>query len=103
VLTAFVSPFRRDRDAVRRRIEATGRAGDFIEVFVDAPLSVCEARDPKGLYRKARAGELAGFTGVDDPYEPPLHAELRLDSAAHTPDELALQVLATLRFKGKIP
>ena len=70
-IAAFVSPYRRDRDAVRRRIESNGRAGDFIEVFVDAPLAVCESRDPKGLYKKARAGELKGFTGIDDPYEAP--------------------------------
>ena len=66
-LTAFISPYRRDRDAVR----ATMKDGDFIEIFVDAPLEVCEKRDPKGLYKKARAGELKGFTGIDDPYEAP--------------------------------
>jgi adenylylsulfate kinase len=66
-LTAFISPYRRDRDAVR----ATMPEGDFIEIFVDAPIEVCEQRDPKGLYKKARAGELKGFTGIDDPYEAP--------------------------------
>ena len=71
-LTAFISPYRRDRDAVRAAL----RPGDFIEVFVDAPLEVCEARDPKGLYKKARAGEIKGFTGIDDPYEAPLKPEL---------------------------
>jgi adenylylsulfate kinase len=95
-LTAFVSPYRRDRDAVRQRIEAQGRAGDFVEVFVDAPLELCEARDPKGLYKKARAGELKGMTGIDDPYEPPAAPELRLDSAAHPADVLADQVIASL-------
>ena len=102
-LTAFVSPYRRDREAVRRLVDGRGRAGDFIEVFVDAPLEVCESRDPKGLYRQARAGQLSGFTGIDDPYEPPEQPDLRLDSAAHTADALALQVVELLRQRGKIP
>jgi adenylylsulfate kinase len=101
-LTAFVSPYRRDRDAVRRRIEASGQAGDFVEVFVDTPLDVCESRDPKGLYKKARAGELKGFTGIDDPYEAPERPELRLASAEHTPETLADQVIAYLRDSGKV-
>ena len=77
-LAAFVSPYRRDRDRVRRIVECTGQPGDFIEVFVDTPLEVCEQRDPKGLYKKARAGELANFTGISAPYEPPEAAELRI-------------------------
>ena len=97
-LTAFISPYRRDRDLVR----AAMQPGDFIEVFVDAPIEVCEARDPKGLYKKARAGELKGFTGIDDPYEAPLNAELRLDAGAKTADELADEVLAYLKKVGKI-
>jgi adenylylsulfate kinase len=103
VLTAFVSPYRRDREAVRQRLAQSGSADDFIEVFVDAPLAVCEARDPKGLYKKARAGEIPHFTGVNDPYEPPLAAELTLDSALRTPAELAQEVIAHLRKLGKIP
>jgi adenylylsulfate kinase len=99
-LTAFVSPYRRDRDAVRKRVEESGKAGDFIEVFVDAPLDVCESRDPKGLYKKARAGELKGFTGVDDPYEPPANPDLRLESARHSPAALADQVIAHLEATG---
>jgi adenylylsulfate kinase len=75
-LTAFVSPYRRDRDRVRRIVETSGQPGDFVEVFVDTPLEVCEQRDPKGLYKKARAGEIANFTGIHDPYEPPERAEL---------------------------
>jgi adenylylsulfate kinase len=98
-LTAFVSPYRRDRDAVR----ASLAAGDFIEVFVDAPLDVCESRDPKGLYKKARAGELKSFTGIDDPYEPPEQPEIRLDSAQRRPSELAAEVLQLLARLGKIP
>lgn len=99
-IAAFVSPYRRDRDAVRRRIESNGRAGDFIEVFVDAPLAVCESRDPKGLYKKARAGELKGFTGIDDPYEAPERPEVQLASAEHTPEELADEVIAYLKQSG---
>jgi adenylylsulfate kinase len=100
-LVAFVSPYRADRMLVRKMIEAS-RPGSFIEVFVDAPLEVCEARDPKGLYRQARAGTLKQFTGVDDPYEPPLQPELRLDAAKHPPQVLAEQVLACLRNFKKI-
>ncbi|MCA9202596.1 MAG: adenylyl-sulfate kinase [Planctomycetales bacterium] len=100
-LTAFVSPYRRDRDAVRRRLEA-GRAGDFVEVLVNAPLEVCEARDPKGLYKLARAGKIRQFTGIDDPYEPPENPELTLDSAAHTPDVLADQVVQFLAARQLI-
>jgi adenylylsulfate kinase len=100
-LTAFVSPYRADRAAARATVNAS-RPGSFIEVFVDAPVAVCEARDPKGLYKKARAGELKGFTGVDDPYEPPESPELHLNAASHTPEELARQVLAALQSLQKI-
>jgi len=101
-LTAFVSPYRRDRDAVRRIVEAGGRPGDFVEVFVDTPLDVCESRDPKGLYRKARAGELKGFTGIDDPYEPPERPEIVLCGGEQNPDELAEVVIAFLRERGQL-
>jgi adenylylsulfate kinase len=97
-LTAFISPYRRDRDAVR----ATMKDGDFVEIFVDAPIEVCEARDPKGLYKKARAGEIKGFTGIDDPYEAPAKAELRLDAGAKDAETLADEVLAYLKKSGKI-
>lgn len=100
-LAAFVSPYRRDRDLVRRRVEA-GRPGDFVEIFVDAPLAVCESRDPKGLYRKARAGELKEFTGIDAPYEPPLKPELHLESDNHSPDVLARRVVDYLVHTGKV-
>jgi adenylylsulfate kinase len=100
-LTAFVSPYRADRAAVRKLVNAS-REGSFIEVFVDAPLHVCEARDPKGLYKKARAGELPNFTGVDDPYEAPERPELRLDAVGNPPEVLAGQVLSHLRAAGKI-
>jgi len=97
-LTAFVSPYRRDRDAVR----ASLAPGDFIEVFVNAPLEVCEARDPKGLYKKARAGEIRGFTGIDDPYEPPTAAELVLAAGDRPADALADEVIGYLQAAGKI-
>jgi adenylylsulfate kinase len=97
-ITAFISPYRVDRDRVR----VTMAQGDFIEVFVDAPLEVCEQRDPKGLYKKARAGELKGFTGIDDPYEAPLKPELRLDAATKSAEQLADEVIAYLRSSGKI-
>ena len=97
-ITAFISPYRVDRDRVRRSLGD----GEFIEIFVDAPLEVCEKRDPKGLYQKARAGQLKGFTGIDDPYEAPLKPELVLDAAACKPEELADRVIAYLRSSGKI-
>src|SRR5205085_5719730 len=97
-LTAFISPYRRDRDHVR----AAMTAGDFIEIFVDAPLEVCEKRDPKGLYKKARAGELKGFTGIDDPYEAPSKPELVLDAGKKNAETLAKEVIAYLRKAGKI-
>jgi adenylylsulfate kinase len=97
-LTAFISPYRKDRDGVRK----AQAAGDFVEIFVDAPLEVCEARDPKGLYKKARAGELKGFTGIDDPYEAPENAELVLDAGKKDAETLAGEVLAYLKKSGKI-
>ena len=97
-ITAFISPYRVDRDRVR----ASLAEGDFVEIFVDAPIEVCEARDPKGLYKKARAGELKGFTGIDDPYEPPLRPELVLDAGRKSPETLADEVLAYLKATGKI-
>ena len=97
-LTAFISPYRRDRDAVR----ATMKDGDFIEIFVDAPLEVCEARDPKGLYKKARAGQIKDFTGIDAPYEPPVDPQLVLKSAEFIPEALAEEVLRYLTEAGKL-
>ena len=79
------------------------REDDFIEVFVDTPLEVCENRDPKGLYQRARAGELSGMTGIDAPYEPPESAELHLDAGSTSADLLADQVLESLVSAGKIP
>lgn len=97
-LTAFVSPYRADRDAVRDVLDP----GDFIEVFVHAPVEVCESRDPKGLYQKARAGEIREFTGIDAPYEPPLAPELTLDTTSHDPPAAANMVVQYLRATSKI-
>ena len=102
-LTAFVSPYRRDRDRVRAVVEGNGEAGDFIEVFMDTPLEVCERRDPKGLYKKARSGEIKHFTGISDPYESPESPEIHLDGGADlSPEELAEQVIESLRERGVI-
>jgi adenylylsulfate kinase len=100
-LTAFVSPYRQDRAAVRQRIEQS-RPGSFVEVFVDCPLEICETRDPKGLYKKARAGEIPNFTGINDAYEPPENPELHLDAAVNPPQALAQQVLAFLHTYTEI-
>ncbi len=97
-LTAFVSPYRSDRDAVRKCMAE----GDFLEIFVDASLEVCESRDPKGLYKQARAGKIKGFTGIDAPYEPPESAELVLDANSQTPEALAEQVIQMLVDRGKV-
>lgn len=102
-LTAFVSPYRRDRQRARELVCRFGGPGDFIEVFVDTPLDVCEARDPKGLYKKARAGQIQNFTGISDPYESPEHPELRLASATKSPQELATEVIRYLQSAGKLP
>ncbi|MGN6133026.1 MAG: adenylyl-sulfate kinase [Aureliella sp.] len=102
VLTAFVSPYRVDRQRVRRWIEKHGQVGDFVEVFVDAPLAVCESRDPKGLYKQARAGQIPNFTGISDPYEAPEKPEIHLQSADRSPRELAEQVVAWLQSQQVI-
>jgi bifunctional enzyme CysN/CysC len=96
VLVSFISPFRSER-AMARELLAEG---EFLEVFVDAPLAVAEQRDPKGLYRKARAGEIRNFTGIDSPYEPPLEADLHLDTAHESAEALADTVVAHLRSRG---
>lgn len=98
-LTAFISPYRRDRDAIR----ATLDDGDFLEIFVDTPIEICEQRDPKGLYKKVRAGEIKGFTGIDDPYEAPLQPELHLDGGSKDADTLAEEVISHLEVAGVIP
>ena len=89
VLTAFISPFRAEREMVREMLPA----GEFVEVFVNTPLSVAEERDVKGLYKKARAGELKNFTGIDSPYEAPANPEITLNTTDMTPQEAAQRVI----------
>jgi adenylylsulfate kinase len=96
--TSFISPYRADREAAR---ETVGN-DDFIEIFVDTPIEVCEERDPKGLYKKARAGEIKGFTGIDDPYEAPTNPELVIDTSKLSPQEAAIQVIGLLETRGVI-
>jgi adenylylsulfate kinase len=95
-ITAFISPYREDRDAVRRLLND----GEFIEVHVKCPLDVCEKRDTKGLYKKARAGEVKDFTGISAPYEEPLNPELTIDSSKLTVEESTRAVLNYLEEKG---
>jgi len=97
-LVPLISPYRAGRDHARALHDAAGLV--FVEVFVDTPIEVCEQRDPKGLYAKARAGELKGFTGIDDPYEPPLAPELVVAGAETGPEDAAGQVLALLESRG---
>jgi adenylylsulfate kinase len=99
VLTAFVSPFRADRDRARALVEA----GDFIEVHCAADLGVCEERDTKGLYAKARAGEIREFTGISSPYEEPESPELRIDTGRQSLEACVEQVLNHLQSAGVIP
>ncbi len=96
VLTAFISPFRQDREMVRQLVDK----GAFIEVFVDTPLEVCEQRDPKGLYQKARKGEIPNFTGIDSPYEAPEFPEIHIRNDRLPIEEAAAQVLNYLEKKG---
>jgi adenylylsulfate kinase len=97
-MTSFISPYRKDRDLVRE-LHAKGGL-PFIEIHVNTPIATCEQRDPKGLYKKARAGELKGFTGIDDPYEPPLRPELTLDMTATSPQEATARLLDYLQAQG---
>ncbi|TPW09647.1 MAG: adenylylsulfate kinase [Halothiobacillaceae bacterium] len=98
VLTAFISPLRSDRDAVRNIMPH----GDFLEIYVAASLEVCEERDVKGLYKKARAGEIPEFTGITSPYEAPLSAEIEVDTGALTLEASAAKVIDMLRERGVI-
>src|SRR5215471_9453482 len=98
-ITAFISPYRADRDQVR----ALMKPGDFVEVYVECPVDVCEQRDVKGLYKKARAGEIKEFTGVSAPYEAPLRPELTIDTSGQSVEESAKQILAYLERQGIVP
>ncbi len=94
-LSAFISPFKKDRELAREMLEE----GEFIEVFIDVPLGVCESRDPKGLYKKARSGEIKNFTGIDSPYEAPENPEIHINNPAQSPEESASQIIDYLKQK----
>lgn len=97
-MTAFISPFRADRDKVRSLVDA----GEFIEIYCSAPIEVCEQRDVKGLYAKAREGKILEFTGISSPYEPPLQPELLIDTANKPLEDCVDQVIAYLKSNGII-
>ena len=96
VLTAFISPFQKERDAVRELVEEN----EFIEVFIDTPLEVCESRDPKGLYQKARKGEIANFTGISSPYEAPKKPEIHIVNDDIAIEEVTQKIIDYLTIKG---
>jgi adenylylsulfate kinase len=95
-ITSFISPYRKDRDAVR----ALNKPGEFIEVYINVSLETAEKRDPKGLYKKARAGQIKGFTGIDDPYEAPDKPEIVIDTEKLKPDQAAQRILTYLEERG---
>src|SRR5690606_33802706 len=98
VLVSFISPFRAERRMARDLVAE----GEFIEVFVDAPIEECRRRDPKGLYAKADRGQIKNFTGIDSPYEAPEHPEMRVDTTADAPEVLAARIVGELRARGII-
>ncbi|OVE81637.1 adenylyl-sulfate kinase [bacterium K02(2017)] len=98
VLSAFISPFQNDRDLVRSIVEKE----EFIEIFVDCPLAICEERDTKGLYKKARRGEIKNFTGIDSEYEIPKHPDIVIDSHQNSIDDCTDQILHVLKTKSLI-
>ena len=93
VLVSFISPFRDERELARSKVED----GEFCEVFIDTPLEIAEQRDVKGLYKKARAGQLKNFTGIDSPYEAPENPELRIDTTTLSPEQAADRIVAHLQ------
>jgi len=95
VIVSFISPYRTEREMARARFEAN----EFLEIYIDTPLEVCEQRDPKGLYAKARRGELANFTGIDSDYEPPEAPDVRVDTISHNEEECVEQILLKLRSR----
>ena len=96
VLTAFISPFQKERDAVRTLVDD----GEFIEVFIDTPLAICESRDPKGLYKKARSGEIPNFTGISSPYEAPIKPEIHIHNDNISVEDVADQIIDYLEERG---
>ncbi len=100
-MTSFISPYRKDRDLVRQLHDENKIP--FVEIFVDTPIAVCEERDPKGLYKKARAGEIKGFTGIDDPYEAPNKPEIVIDTSKVSPQDASIQVIEYLESRDLLP
>jgi adenylylsulfate kinase len=98
VLTAFISPYREDRNRVRGAVEK----GEFVEIFIATPIAVCEQRDPKGLYAKARRGEIRNFTGIDAPYEEPDYPEITLDTGTMTVDECVDTIIRYLKHQNVV-
>jgi adenylylsulfate kinase len=98
VLSAFISPFQKEREMVRTMVET----GEFIEVFIDTPLAICEQRDPKGLYKKAREGEILHFTGISSPYEAPENPEIHLKTDQLSQEECVEKIVSYLSEKGYI-
>jgi adenylylsulfate kinase len=99
-MTSFISPYRKDRDRVRA-LHAEGKL-PFIEVYLNTPIATCETRDPKGLYKQARAGQLKGFTGIDDPYEEPVQPELTIDATNTSPQQATVLLVEYLQKRGII-
>ena len=95
-MVSFISPFRAEREMARELVGP----GEFIEIFVDTPFEICEQRDPKGLYKKARGGQLRNFTGLDSPYERPINPELTLDSRSNGASDLADYVIGFMQRRG---
>lgn len=98
VLAAFISPFKCDREKIRNSL----KKGEFIEIFLDVPINVCEKRDPKGLYSKARAGNIKEFTGIDSPYEPPLSADLVINTAENSIAESVHEIITFLEQRNYV-
>jgi adenylylsulfate kinase len=96
VLTAFISPFQKERDSVHKLVEKD----EFIEIFIDTPLEVCESRDPKGLYKKAREGEIPNFTGISSPYEAPAKPEIHIKNDKISIEDVTWQIIDYLQEKG---
>lgn len=101
VITSFISPYMKDRGLAREIHDEAGL--DFVEAFINAPVEVCAERDPKQLYRRARMGEIKGFTGVDDPYEPPENPEIIIDTSKNNPEECLKTITEYLCERGLIP
>jgi adenylylsulfate kinase-like enzyme len=99
-LSAFVSPYLRDRELVKQWVESKQGSGAFLEIYVNTPIEICMQRDPKGLYQQALAGKIKNFTGISDPYEPPVNPDLILDTSSESAEQSALRVVELLISRG---